>query len=222
MLFSKASAEPNAQSGSTPRTISVTGVGYVETAPNIATISVGAESINQDVKVAVDDVNQRIEALTQALLEAGIEAKDIRTESYNIYQENYGPFEPGVEPQRSFRVFMILSVRVRQIDTVGALLSTMIDAGANAIHNIQFGVDDTSTPEAEARVLALQDARNRADQIAQELGVTIVGVQAVEEYGGGVGPILLDKVGIGGGGNTPISTGTLSITMSVRVSYIIE
>lgn len=225
--YRSADASPSAQS-ETPRTINVSGEGSVQVEPDIVYVTLGVEKLDPDVTVAVDDVNSRTEAITQALLDAGIAEEDIRTEMYNIYQENYGPPGDLNVPASNFRVMLFLNVKVRDVDAIGDILSTAVGAGANAVNNLQFGIEDPTAYENEARQLALDNADLRANEIAEYKDLTVTGVQHISAYGGGAVPFSAEKFGVGGGGggfdaaSVPINSGTLTLSISVNVTYTFE
>ena len=225
--FRSADASPNAQAD-VLRTINVSGEGSVQIKPDIVYVTLGVERLDPDVTVAVDDVNARMENITQALIDAGIAEEDIRTEMYNIYQETYGPMGDPNVPQANFHVMLYLNVKVRNVDAIGDVLSTAINAGANAVNNLQFGIEDASAYEATARQLALDDADARAQEIADYKGLTVTGVQSISTYGGGSVPFAAEKFGVGGGGggfdvgSVPINSGTLTLSISVNVTYTFE
>lgn len=205
--------------------ITVSGIGTIQAEPDIAYLNIGVETVNEDVNAAVEEANANIDSVTQTLIEMGIDENDIQTNAYNIFQEGpVGPSMPTesgmVDVVRNYRVFIMLSVVVRDIDTVGEVLSAAINAGANNVNSINFGIEDRSALEAEARALALANARERADHIAGELQVSIVAPVRVEAYGdSAVAPIAEAAYGRGGGGGAPISTGSLMINVQVNVTY---
>jgi uncharacterized protein YggE len=205
--------------------ITVQGTGTIQADPDIAYVNLGVDTFHEEVQTAVADANARIEAITAALQEAGIAEDDIRTDAFNIFQETFGPnFEGGAETQSRFRVFILLNVTVRDIDAVGSILAAAVDAGANSVNNIQFSIADQSELVAQARAMALKDARARADHIAGELNVNIVAPVSVEEYGNS-GPIPVSEAAYGrggGGGDFPISTGSLSVNANISVTYSFE
>jgi len=215
-----ANASPSKQD-SNLRTIVVSGTGNVTATPDLAYINLGVDSVNADVTVAVDDANARMQAILDALKGAGIDEADIRTDVYNIYQDYLYQDPTAAEPQRVFRVSILVNVTVRDITQVGALLTTALEAGANAVNGITFAIADRAAFEAEARKLALADARTKADQLAGEIGVTIVAPHKVEEYVNFGGPVAYDAAQ-GRGGAAPVSTGSLTVSLSVTVTYTFE
>ena len=72
------------------RTISVTGTGEVILTPDIAYVSIGVRSEGEDAAKAVAENNAKSEAVIDALIDAGVDEKDIQTTNFNIYpQQQY-------------------------------------------------------------------------------------------------------------------------------------
>jgi uncharacterized protein YggE len=123
-------------------------------------------------------------------------------------------------------VVIQLNVTVRDIDAVGEIMAIAVENGANSVNNIQFSIADQSELVAQARSMALADARDRAGQIADEIGVSIVAPVRIDEFGsGGPVPVAQSAYGIGGGGLDtafPINTGSLSVSVNIGVTYSFE
>jgi uncharacterized protein YggE len=75
-----------------PRTISVTGEGKAEGAPDIAVASLGVETRDPSVSKAVAENNQKANAITKAVLGLGVGGKDIQTTGFNVYFQDV--FDP--------------------------------------------------------------------------------------------------------------------------------
>lgn len=217
-------AAPVRQS-TTPRTITVTGQGTSYAAPNIAYMSVGVEGINIDVITAVNETNANIQAVIDALQGADVAPEDIRTEYYNIYREgSYGPVAEGVEqPPANYHVTNVINVTVRDVTQIGNLLATAVSAGANIVNNISFDISDRSALQTEARTAAFADATVRANEIAGLIGGTVGEVISVQEGDSGYYPFASSERAQGGGaGNVPIAGGTLSVNVTLTVTFAIS
>ena len=222
-----AAAAPPAQDGE-PRTITVTGFGTAYGAPDVARLGLGVDGLNEDILAAMDDVNARMNAVTQALQVGGVAPEDIRTEYFSIYQD-YGPYgqpEPGTEVKPSYRVSTSVAVTVRETDNVGELLAAAVSAGANIVNYIQFDIEDRAGLQADARELAVADAQTRAEHLAGILGMSVGEPLQVTEGSDLYGPY---PGGYGGGGGGPavgaapaISEGQLSVSMSVTITFALQ
>ncbi len=215
------------------RTITVTGYGVAYGAPDVVQVGLGVEGLNADILVAMDDVTARMNAVMDVLQQNGVEATDIRTESFYIYQEYpYGQPPMPVEgaegstgsqdPQTVYRVSTTVAVTVRETENIAPILAAAVNAGANMVNYIQFNIEDRQALESEARGLAVSDARARAEELASLMGLAVGEPLRVVE-----GDLYNNPVFYGGGGGggamqaapPPISQGTLSVNMTVNVTF---
>jgi hypothetical protein len=221
---------PEATSDHSPaETITVVGEGTVSIKPDIAKVSVGVETSAETVSEAVADNEAQMEAILAALKAAGIEEKDIQTTNYTIYLERYPEQPVGAESSTSeqkpvYRVSNMVTVTVRDLESVGDVLDAVIEAGANNIWGISFTLDDPKVAQADARAKAIEDAGIRAQTLADLSGVKLGPVMSVSEViGGGSVPLagfaVAERAASGGG---TISPGELEVTYQVQMSYFIE
>jgi uncharacterized protein YggE len=194
-LAAAAAAQPPSQlpetsgAGPWPGTISVVGRGAAFGEPDTATLEVGVSASDPDVRRAVDSVDEGIAGLLQELIGLGVEQRDIRTTSYNVWREER--FTPqGERGEVVFRAQHMLSVEIAGAKRAGEVLAASVEAGANVVGGITFGFADPATLAAEARNAAVSDARERAEQLAAAAGVTLGNVVAIEELAGTPGPVF--------------------------------
>ena len=86
-----------------PRTISVTGSGSAEAAPDLLTISIGVECRREKVAAAYGDAGRAAAAVTAALRDHGVGSPDITTSGLNVraevnWQEGHGKVFPATWP----------------------------------------------------------------------------------------------------------------------------
>jgi uncharacterized protein YggE len=99
------------------------------------------------------------------------------------------------------------------------VLSAATSAGANQLYGIRFEIEDLAPLQAEARKKAVEDARSRAERLAQLSGVKLgPAISIVEQDGGGAGPMpmmAMAKMDTG----APVERGELTISTTVQVVY---
>jgi len=233
MLWGQAASPAAAQStesdaGYSPaETITVVGQGSVSVTPDIARVSLGVETSAETIGEAVAENEAIMKSILAALEGTGIDAQDIQTMNYSIRLDRYPEQLPRAgsstdEPQPMYRVSNMVSVTIRDLDSVSTVLDAVIEAGANDIWGITFAIDDPSEAQDEARAGAIEDALARAGALAELNGVALGPVMSVTEIIGAIPvpmPVALESAAAGGG---PISPGELEIGYQVQVTYFIE
>lgn len=205
------------------RTLNVSGSGKVYVVPDIAYIYVGVRTEADDVASALNANNQQAQAIVNLLKERGVAQEDIQTSAFNVYpQQNFGP--NGEVLGTKFVVENTVFITARDLSQLGGLLDAVVRAGANNIYGITFDVADREKAESEARRLAIENAKARAQELAQTVGVTLGEVQNVSVYSSGSPiPVYEAKgMGLGGGGSAPIAAGQLIISADANITYLIR
>jgi uncharacterized protein YggE len=205
-----------------PKTISVTGNAQVILAPDIAYVSIGVHSEAKTATEAVASNNTQTQAVIDAIKAQGVDAKDIQTTNFSVYQQE--KFAPTGESLGTF--FMAdntVYVTMRDITKIGDILDAAISAGANNVYGITFDVQNKEAALATGRDQAMADANAQAEQLAKAASATLGDVQSISYYSSSPSPIYYDNkaapAAVGGGGSVPISTGQLTLTVSVSVVY---
>jgi hypothetical protein len=207
------------------RTLSVNGQGQVTLVPDIAYINIGVRTEAKDVSTALSGNTELAEAIAAELKSMGVAEKDIQTTAFNVYpMQQYD--ERGQISGTTYVVENTVNITVRDLAKLGKLLDATVKAGANNIYGISFDVEDKSAAIEQARELAIQDAREKAEAIATASGVKLGELQSVSVYNSsGVTPYYDAKVGLGGAESmaaVPVAAGTLIITADAGMTYEIK
>lgn len=207
------------------RVLNVTGQGTVKLEPDIVTINIGVQSRSPDAGEALKENTLNVQAIIDVLLDMGVENKDIQTRNFNIYQQQDVRYlEEESETTSTYVVDNTVAIIVREVDALGEILTNVVDEGANTINSINFDVEDRDTPTNEARKLAIEDAKTQAEAIAETAGVELGAIQTIDvSTSSSIIPRTAYAVEeAAGGGSVPISGGTLSIEVSVYITYAID
>ena len=224
MVIAAVAAAPALADDRARAQLTVTGQGEAHAAPDMATITVGAVSEAATAAEALEQNSAQVSAAIDALKAAGVEARDIQTNGFSVQPRYVNDREANSAPRiDGYRVSNSVMVRVRQLDTVGSLLDTLVKAGANDIGGISFGISDADALQDEARVAAVADARHKAELYAEAAGVKLGDIRAIDESGGGFpGPQPVMRMKAMEAAPAPIEAGEQTITASVRVVYEIR
>lgn len=222
-----------------PTTISVLGTGEVTSKPDVAQFSFSVRGEGVDAAMAQEKSGTVINALNAYLKEQGIEDKDIKTENYNLnpkykYEQKpclMGSYCPPANPViDGFEVSQTITVKVRKIDSAGTLLSGVGSKGATDISGLTFTVDSDEKLKADARELAIADAKVQADKLATALGVELVRMISYYEdmpmmpYAGGYGgaPMMDATMGAKSFESVAVPTGENKVVSKVNLTYEIR
>ncbi len=203
------------------RTVTVSGTGEASGAPDIANLDLGYEAKDGDLDAALAESNQTIEAITAALIALGVEEKDIQTRDFNVWMDER--FDDAGNPTgvSIYYVNNTVHVTVRDISVVGDIIAAGLSAGANRVLGLTFGIEETDALMADARQLAIDNARVQAEQLAAGLGMRLGDPIAISE--GYMSSPLPVRTGLdtamGMGGAVPVSEGTLTLTSQVTIVY---
>ena len=206
-------------------TITVNGFGTAYGEPDVAYVELGVEQVEESLATAFTDTANTMNAIIEALVEAGIAREDIQTTGVNVFPEDRWDPQTGTSTGRVYRVRNTARVTVREIAQIESVITTAVEAGANTIYNLNFGIADPTQLEQDARVNAVEDARTRAERLAEALGVTVGEPVIISEVLQGGGIPFARFEGMGGAGmdlaSQPVSPGQLSVNVQVQITFAI-
>jgi uncharacterized protein YggE len=216
--------ETEATSANGDAGITVIGTGKTFGQPDKANVTVGVDTFAKEVNAATGENEETIQAIIAAMKAQGIALEDIQTSNYSLWAEQlYG--DNGPEGIAGYRVSNQVNITIRDIANVGDVLTAVIEAGANNIYGVYFSVEDPAALEAEARELAIANARERAESLAELSDVALGDVHIISEV---VSQPAYPQLGLGGGGGgfdvaqesvNSISPGQLSYQVQVQVTF---
>ena len=206
------------------KTLNVTGSGTVYLDADIAYASLGVSYTGADLSVIQQQANETIEAVCQAMEEVGLDAKNISTDNINIYpMYDYSKNESKLT---GYRIDERLSIHTEDIDALGAYIDAAFAAGANTFDSITFSVKDDSQAKKDALKKAVQDAREKAEVIAEASGEEIDSVITISEnaqysyynrdtkaYTADIAPMAAE------GSATTVRVAQINVSADVQISY---
>jgi uncharacterized protein len=170
--------------GANPRQVTVVGSGHVQGVPDTLTADVGIEFSAPDVTAAMNQANDRQQAVINALADAGLDRKDVSTTTVTL-QPQYGGAEPPVIT--GYRATNAIQVKIHPTDAASRMLALIVSTGGDAtrITSVSYSIADDSQLVKDARARAFNDAKARADQYAQLSGLRLGRVLSISEASGG-------------------------------------
>jgi len=236
-------------------TIQVSGSGEAYAVPDIATFNFSVTEVGSTVKQAQEKADAKISKSLGVIREAGIEDKDIKTTGYNVYPKYewsnavcspakplnmpqpagvgvsssvaYCP--PGKQVLTGYEVNQNITVKVRDTEKVGDLVTKVGATGVSNISGIEFTVDNRDQYVAQARADAIAEAKDKAKVLAKQLGVRLGKIMYYNENGNY--PIYYGMEGKGGADMSlqavppraaELPQGETKITSDITITYEIK
>ena len=149
--------------------ITVSASSTVRLTPDKATVSFGVTTREDTAELAQSKNSEAVRNVMDVLTARGIEEKSIRTDSYNMYPQ-YDWSEGGEQRIIGYMVTTSMSVRDRDIEELGTLLSACVAAGINSVDNVSFLCSGYDEAYHQALARAVELSREKAEALAAAAG----------------------------------------------------
>lgn len=206
-------------------TITISGEGKITAIPDIANVQLGLTTEKNTVANAQKENTDKMNQLNQQLKALGVDAQDIQTNNYSIYPQY--DYNNGKQTLRGYQVNQTVTVKIRNLDKIGDILAMAGTLGLNQVGGLSFNIDDPEKLQQEARIKALENAKEKAKALADVMGVNLGKVVSFTESSQYPQPIYKSyAVGIGGGADSAVApqveSGSLDIVVDAMVVYEIK
>ena len=204
----------------------VTGQGEVMAVPDIASLRLGVEARADTVAEAQAEASEAMNKVMEALKDNGVAEEDIQTQQFGIYPMTRWNERKDEEEIIGYRVTNMVIAKLREVDRVGEIVEAVAEAGGDLtrMQGISFTVDDPTPYYEEARSKAMENAKDKAAQLAASAGVELGKPTYISEgsiYRPEVPRYFPEIEEEMAAPQPPISPGELKITVSVQVVYAI-
>jgi uncharacterized protein YggE len=196
--------------------MTVTGEGTIAAVPDSAVIRLGVSSQGKTARAASDANAKEMTVVLAAIKESGVADRDIQTTSLSL-QPQYDPNKTGAPRLIGFQATNQVTIKIRDIGQLPAVLDRAIAAGANEMSGIEFVVSEQAKLLDQARAAAIADAHRKAELYANAAGMKVGRVMAISEEGS-VPPLRLYQP-MRAGAAPAIAPGEQTLRAVVTVSY---
>jgi uncharacterized protein len=162
-------APPAAESMFRATTLNLAAYGETRIAPDMATISLGVMTEAPTAQAAMQQNAQQMAGVFAALKRAGIAERDIQTSGLNLTaQYDYQPNQPA--RLRGYQAVNQVTITVNDLKRLGQAVDATVNAGANQVNGISFGLKDPTAAENAAREEAVKALQAKAALYARATG----------------------------------------------------
>jgi uncharacterized protein YggE len=211
-------------------TISVVGQSTFDADPDEAVLYIRVKTEEPTSRQAQEQNARLMNTVRNALKGEGVRDSEMETTSYNLWPQQKYDRDTGEYINTGYVVQHLLKLTTDDVTEVGDLLDVAVDNGANGLDRVEFKLSDSKREDVngEAIAQASDSASEKAEAIAQNLGVRIKGIYRVSESNIGYDyyprPMMAmaESADMGRSFKTEISPETVRVSASISIVYEIE
>ena len=208
-------------------TINISETGTVYAVPDVALVTFSTITQESTIDNALQKNSDKTNGIIDFLKRQGIQETDIKVVDFNIYPQyewqtkgvDLTVYPMGKRVIVAYQAVESVEVKMRQTDLIGRNIQGSVEAGASQVSGLKFVIDKEDNLKKQAREQAITNAKAKAQEIAQKMGVRLGNpVSFTESY---YAPVFsaADKATAGTGSNLQIVVGENKIEVTVNVSY---
>ncbi len=233
LILQKGNDFKNAISDKKPaNTLTVSAEGKVAATPDLAIATVGVMSDGTSAKDVQSKNNEKVNKIIEYVKSQGVAKEDITTSQF--YASPTYDYRNGTSEITGYQANQTVTIKIHDIDKSTDKLDTILggvtDNGVNTFQGVNLTFEDPDNLRQEARKLAIAKAKVKAQELAQEAGLTLGKIVSVSESGGYYSPMpyASDAMAMGRGGAEMkavapnIEPGSQDITQTMTVVYEVK
>ena len=143
--------------------VEVTGHGLLQKQPDFVQLTLGVEGQNQNAATAARDNADMMARLVSFLQNRGVAKQDMQSQRLQL--------DASIDYKNNritgYRAVRSMLVKVRDFDDFDQLLVDLADMGGNRMHHLNFGLDEPNQYQDQLLQLAVNDAQDKAQVLAQ-------------------------------------------------------
>jgi uncharacterized protein YggE len=213
-----------------PGVITVSAEGVAAVAPDMAVISLTVLREAETARAALDANNEAMGKVLDAMKAEGIAERDLQTGAFSIQPRWVYP-DSSTAPREApsivgYTVHNMLTVRIRDLTRLGAILDTSVSLGVNQGGDVMFTNDDQEAIRDQARADAVARARAKAAQMTEALGVGLGRITQISECALGGQPVPMMRAEMAMAAKSadavPVAAGESEYRVTVSVTWEID
>jgi len=204
----------------------VSGNASVMAVPDQAIVRLGIVRQAASAQAAQQQANVAAQEILNAVEKAGVPPNQIQTARL-VLTPIYAPRNPDSRDAPrivAYNAMNTISVRLENLSIVGTVIDAGLKAGANQIEGVGFALRNDLPSRQQALKQAVEEARSKAQTMAEALRVNLLEVLEVSEGGVSivdrVEPVFASRAAAAT--ETPVSPGQIEVRASVTIRYRIS
>lgn len=205
--------------------VSINGQGKISYQPDIANVTLGVQIDKAETaEQALSVLNEKVKKIITIVTGLGIDSKNIKNQTYSLYP--YYDYIDGINKLNGYNANQQVIIKIDGVDGNFDLLNRVIaesaKAGANQVLGVSFESSNIENLKQEARILAIKDAKLKAQTLSQAVGISLGDIVGWWENIINPSPYYDYSYGGMGGGGPIINSGSYEVNVELTLNYKIK
>lgn len=203
--------------------ISVSGEGKVKTAPDQATISISVETKGNNATEVKKQNDITVERVIQFIRKSNLPKEDVQTQRVAL-----NPNYDWEKKKYNYNAIQTIEIFLRDLNKYDALMEGLTESGINRINRVEFQSSKLEQHRSDARKLAMQEAKRKAEDYVSVLGQKVGKAHMINDNTQVMypQPMYMNQMKAesadASGPRETLAIGTIEITANVSVSFVLE
>jgi len=156
--------------------ITVSGKAEIVKAADQAVIKFSVNDEGTTLRTAVEKAQTELVSITSELRKIGIDGKNINTSKFRT--SNGYKFIFGL---KSYKAVIDVVINIQEMSKVEDVILVLSTSTKTSLSDVKFKLSNETEVYKEAQLLAVREAKEKAEMIANELNVKIAGIYSVSK-----------------------------------------
>lgn len=157
----------------------VSGSAEIKVPANEASFSFSVVGYGETLRQAVGNANKKISDISKKLFKIGLKDRNLNTARF-FSGENKGS-KAFLSSSKDFKTSMSVIVNLDSLDLLEETILTLSECEIEDLSNIDFNIKDYTQIKQKARAQALDNAINKARQMADQAGIKLKKIVYISE-----------------------------------------
>lgn len=214
-----------ADSTTSQRLITVSGTSAQSVSPDNAVVAFSVRTLDKSASASQSKNAETMSKTIQALKNAGIMDKDLKTTGYSLNEEFQWNDTLKKSESVGYRTTNSIEATIRDLAKTGSVIDAGVSAGANSIDSVVFKLSDSQENTVKTALLkqAAMNAKSKAQSIADGLGVALGQVQSVNATESNTVPYYYASMAKDSSGSaTQIMPSNVELSATITVQFQIQ
>ena len=223
ILFALAMTVTQAQESKIIPQITVSGEGKISVMPDRAVLKFGIQNSGKEASEVKNLNDETVDKVLKYIKKFGIATTDYKTTQVSLRKEY------DYEKKKHFyKAVQSIQITLKDLTKYDELMAGLVDTGINNIDNVEFKSSKIEEHQSNARKLAIQDAKKKAEDYVSVLNQKVGKAIMITDNSQPIYPPMYKNVvyaamaSDAGSARETVAIGEIEIITNVNVSFLLE